>query len=111
MLHVNALALGAGNEVSEESQLKYGALNSVILPYFLLNDILLGQVLGDEELGKEKSELTDVLDGLSEKTGTGLFTEFTDKLRLEITDVAVDGSRTLLRKQLNEFLNRQQTLS
>jgi hypothetical protein len=71
----------------------------------------LGQVIGDKEIGKEKSELADILDSFSEKTGTDLFTEFIDKLRQEKTDInAVDESRVLLRKQLNEFLNRQRAL-
>ena len=111
LLFANVSALGSGNELSEEARSKYSTLKSVILSYFMLNDVLLGQVVGDKEIGKEKSELADVLDSFSEKTGTDLFTEFIDKLRQEKTDInAVDESRVLLRKQLNEFLNRQRAL-
>ena len=111
LLFANVSALGSGNELPEEAPSNYSTLKSVILSYFMLNDVLLGQVVGDKEIGKEKSELANVLDSFSEKTGTDLFTEFTDRMRQEKTDInAVDESRALLRKQLNEFLNRQRAL-
>jgi hypothetical protein len=105
-LHKDVLAL-KGKEASEETPLYYGSLKSVILAYFTLNDVLLGQALGDEELDKEKIELAKVLDGLSEKTRTVLFAEFTNKLKLQKTGkLSVEKSRLLIRKQLNEFLRQ-----
>ena len=96
-----------GKDVSEETQIEYSSLKSVILAYFTLNDVLLGQALGDEELEKEKSELAKVLDGFSEKKGSGLFVEFTDRLKLQKTGkLSVEKSRLLIRKQLNEFLRQ-----
>ena len=41
----------------------------VILAYYTLNDIILGIVVGDEEVGKESNELVAVLDDLSKVTG------------------------------------------
>jgi|GEM_PF-862595 len=116
VLYENVSVLGSGNEFSEELQSDYSVLKSAILAYFILNDILLGQIVGDEEIGKEKSELANILSSFSEGTQTniktGLFTEITDTLRQEKTDItAVAESRALLRKQLNEFLNRQRTKS
>jgi hypothetical protein len=103
-LHRDVLAL-KGKEVSGETQIGYSTLKSVLLAYFTLNDVLLGQALGDEELEKEKIELAKVLDGFSKETGTGLFVEFTDRLRLQKTGkLPVDKSRALIRKQINEFL-------
>lgn len=110
LLHANVSALSSANESSEQMQSEYGSLKSVILSYFLLNDVLLGQVTGDEEIGKEKSELADLLDDFAEKMGTDLFVEFVEELRHEETDnIAFDESRTLLREQLNEFLRWKQS--
>ncbi len=105
-LHRDVSAL-KGKEASEETSLIYGSLKSVILAYFTLNDILLSQALCDEELEKEKMELAKVLEGFSEKTGNGLFAEFTDRLKLQKTGkLSVEKSRLLIRKQLNEFLKQ-----
>jgi hypothetical protein len=96
-----------GKDVSEKTQIEYSSLKSVILAYFTLNDVLLGQALGDEELEKEKIELAKVLDGFSEKKGNGLFAEFTDRLKLQKTGkLSVDKSRASIRKQLNDFLRQ-----
>jgi hypothetical protein len=105
-LHRDVSAL-KGKEASEETSLTYGSLKSVILAYFTLNDVLLSQALRDEELEKEKMELAKVLEGFSEKTGNGLFAEFTDRLKLQKTGkLSVEKSRLLIRKQLNEFLKQ-----
>lgn len=105
LLHSNALVLGSEG-ASEEAQPKFGALKSAILAYFVLNDVLLGQVLGDEEVGKEKSELANILDDFQQKVKSGLFGELINTLRKKKVDIAIDDSRTLLRKQLNEFLRQ-----
>ncbi len=105
-LHKNVSAL-KGRDVSKETQMDYDKLKSVILAYFTLNDILLGQALGDRELEKEKIELAKVLTVFSEKTGNGLFTEFTNRLKLQKNGkLSVDKSRAAIRKQLNEFLRQ-----
>ena len=105
-IHRDVSAL-KGKDVSEETQIEFSTLKSVILAYFTLNDVLLGQALGDEELEKEKIELSKVLDGFSKEAGTGLFAEFTDRLKLQKTGkLSVDKSRLLIRKQLNEFLRQ-----
>ena len=41
----------------------------VVLAYYTLNDILLGIVVGDEDIGKELNELATLLDDLSKGTG------------------------------------------
>ena len=105
-LHGDILAL-KGKGVSEKTPLEFGSLKSLIQAYFTLNDILLGQALGDEELEKEKIKLAKVLAGFSEKTGSGLFVEFIDRLKLQKTGkLSVDKSREFIRKQINEFFRQ-----
>ena len=113
MNHVfeNVSALGVEANFSEELQSNYGALKSSISAYFMLNDVLLGQIVGDREIGKERSELVNVLKGF---LGTAdinpendLFAETIDELGQEKIVTKVAESRSLLRKQLDEFLNRK----
>src|ERR1035441_7061761 len=98
LLHTNALALGS-EELLEKDRAKFGALKSAIHSYFVLNDILLGQVIGDEEIGKEKSGLANTLNGFQQKVENGLFAELIDTLRNEEIDISIDESRTILRRR------------
>jgi hypothetical protein len=108
-LYDHVALMGARNESSEEVQSDYNMLKSAISAYFMFNDILLGQTVGDKGLGKEKRGLRKILSSFPEGAQTnvyvGLFAEITDRLRQGKTDVtAIAESRALLRKQLIEFL-------
>ena len=54
-----------------EPQQSLNSLNHepTVLSYFLLNDIVLGSVVGDEKIGDEVNQFTSLLDSLSKKEG------------------------------------------
>jgi hypothetical protein len=92
-------------EISGELQLDYVTLKSVVLAYFTLNDVLLGQAIADDELEKEKTVLAKVLEDFSNEAETDLSSQFTDRLKLQKTsELPVEVSRALVRKLLGEFL-------
>jgi len=102
-LHDNASALGSKESVGE-SQSKLDSMKSAIFSYFFLNDILLGQILGDESTAEERIELANTLNELQLKAKNKLFTQFIVLLNKKGDDISIDESRTLLRKLLNEFI-------
>jgi len=81
----------------------------VILAYYTLNDIVLGAVVGDEEIGKEINELVAVLDDLAK--GTGLTVDIAavkdvvNKLSVEKEkESVIEESRTVFVQQLNALV-------
>ncbi len=81
----------------------------VILAYYTLNDIILGVVVGDEEVGKERSELVTVLDALSKSTGLQIgvdaVKEAVNKLGVEKeAESAIAESRAVFVQQLKDLL-------
>jgi hypothetical protein len=102
-LHENASVLGS-KESLEEPQSKVDSMKSAIFSYFFLNDILLGQILGDESIAEERIELGNTLNELQLKAKNKLFAQFIVLLKKKGDDISIDESRTLLRKLLNEFI-------
>jgi hypothetical protein len=102
-LHKNALALGF-EETLEKVPSKVGSMKSAIRAYFFLNDILLGQVLGDEATVKERIELINTLNNFQHKVKYNLFAQRIEDLKKKDAYISIDQSRALLRKQLNEFI-------
>jgi uncharacterized protein (DUF2267 family) len=81
----------------------------VILAYYTLNDIILGMVVGDEEVGKESNELVAVLDDLAKSTGLTIdvtaVKDAVNKLGVEQEkESVIEESRTLLMQQLNALI-------
>lgn len=110
LFYENAPSLSLKNHFSKDNHPDSTILKNAVSAYFTLNDILLGQIVGDEEIGKEKIELANFLRKLSEETqmkiNSGLLREITDKLSEEKTgQTAVAEVRALLIKQLQEFLD------
>ena len=103
-LHENASALGSKTSL-EDSQSKFDSIKSAILSYFFLNDILLGQVLGDDAIAEERIELVNTLNDFQQKTKNHLFVQFIALLKKKGADISIEESRTLLRKLLNEFIS------
>jgi len=87
-----------------ESQSKFDSMKSAIFSYFFLNDILLGQILGDESTAEERIELANTLHELQLKAKNKLFTQFILLLKKKGDNISIDESRPLLRKLLNEFI-------
>jgi hypothetical protein len=102
-LHENASVLGPKESVGE-SQSKFDSMKSAIFSYFFLNDILLGQILGDESAAEERIKLGNTLNELQLKAKNKLFTQFIVLLKKKGNNISIDESRTLLRKLLNEFI-------
>lgn len=105
ILHKNALALGS-EETLEKTPSKIDSMKSAIFSYFFLNDILLGQVLGDEAIVKERIELVNTLNDFQHKVKYNLFAQLIEGLKKKESDISMDQSRALLRKQLNEFIGQ-----
>jgi hypothetical protein len=102
-LHKNASLLGS-KESLEEPQSKFDSMKSTIFSYFFLNDILLGQVLGDNAIAEERIELANTLNNIQQKAKSHLFAQFILLLKKKGANISIDESRTLLRKLLNEFI-------
>ena len=83
---------------------KVGSMKSAIRAYFFLNDILLGQALGDEATVKERIELVNTLNNFQHKVKYNLFGQLIEELKKKESDIAINQNRVLLRKQLNEFI-------
>jgi hypothetical protein len=102
-LHENASVL-CSKESLEESESKFDSMKSAIFSYFFLNDILLGQVLGDDAIAEERIELANTLNDFQQKAKNHLFAQFIALLKKKGADISIDESRTLLRKLFNEFI-------
>lgn len=81
----------------------------VILAYYTLNDIILGIVVGDEEVGKESNELAAVLDDLAKGTGLTIdvaaVKDLVNKLSVgQEKESVIEESRAVLLQQLNAFV-------
>ena len=110
LIYENTTSSSLKNQFSESHNQDSVILKTAISAYFTLNDILLGQIVGDEKLAKEKIELANFLIKLSRETqkliNSALLTEFTDKLSAKkMEQIAVDEVRDLLLKQLQELLD------
>ncbi|MCW4047744.1 MAG: hypothetical protein NWE99_09345 [Candidatus Bathyarchaeota archaeon] len=99
----------AGLAIADEDLLKTRLsvedARRVVLTSYLLNDIILGVVVGDAEVAKERVELAAVLEELSKQTGVKMdvdaVNEVVNRLIAEKAgENVVEESRTLLRKQV-----------
>ena len=104
-LHKNALSLDF-EEPSEKAPSKVDPIKSAIFSYFLLNDILLGQILGDDAIANERIELANTLNEFQKKVKFNLFTQLIERLKKKESYISIDQTRALLRKQLNEFIGQ-----
>jgi phenylalanyl-tRNA synthetase beta subunit len=81
----------------------------VILAYYTLNDIILGTVVEDEEVGKERNELMTVLDDLSKVTGLKInvdaVKDVVNKLGVEKErESVIEESRAVFVQQLKDLV-------
>jgi hypothetical protein len=81
----------------------------VILAYYTLNDIILGTVVEDEEVGKERNELMTVLDDLSKVTGLKInvdaVKDVVNKLGVEKErESIIEESRAVFVQQLKDLV-------
>jgi len=81
----------------------------VILAYYTLNDIILGTIVGDEEVRKENNELVTALDDLAKGTGLKInvdaVKEVVTKLGAEqAKENVIEESRTVFVEQVKELV-------
>lgn len=81
----------------------------VILAYYTLNDIILGMVVGDEEVGKESNELVALLDDLAKDAGLTIdlaaVKDAVNKLSVaQEKESVIEESRAVLMQQLNALV-------
>jgi hypothetical protein len=101
--------LTSQNETLEQSHPNLHDAKTTILAYYTLNDIILGTIVGDEEIGKESNELAVMIDDLSK--GTNLKINFDaikdaiNKLGMEKEkESVIEESRAVFMQQLKELV-------
>ena len=95
--------------VVEQAHPNYQDAKTIILAYYTLNDIILGTIVGDKEIGKERNSLVMMLDGLSKGTNLNInvdaVKDVVNKLSKEKgKESVIDESRTLFKQQLKELI-------
>ena len=108
-LHNYFSGLSSNSEFLEQIHPNYHDIKTSILAYYLLNDIALGTIVGDEEIGKESNELVMVLDDLSKETDLKIdfdaIKDIMNKLLMEKgKESTIEKSRSVFRQQLKELL-------
>jgi hypothetical protein len=102
-------AYGYFNGLSVDDEFKENHPNfqdakSVILAYFILNDLLLGKVVGDKANKDEISQLESVLQNLAAKTN---FKVNIDELKSTINKIDVDSNRGRVIERSREIFKEQ----
>jgi hypothetical protein len=101
---------GLPSQVDSSAQIhpNHDDAKKVILAYYTLNDIILGTVVEDEEVGKERVELAIALDDLSKVTGLNMNDAVKDVVTKLGTEQAkesvIEESRAVFAQQLKELL-------
>ena len=101
--------LTSKNESLEQVHPNYHDAKTTIFAYYTLNDIILGTIVGDQEIGKESDELVMVLDDLSKgtdlKINVDAIKDIINKLGMEKGEESViEESRAVFRQQLKELI-------
>jgi hypothetical protein len=95
------------DEDIKENPLNFHEAKTLILAYFLLNDLLLGKFVGDKENSREISELETALQNLAEAN----FKVDVEELKRSIDDISLEGdkqaiiedSRAIFKEQLKQL--------
>jgi hypothetical protein len=103
-----------GGLVSENGSLKeihpnYSDARTVIRAYYLLNDIALGVIVGDDEIDEEHDELMMTLETLSRRTGLKINNKAIEDVIAKLSgkkgkESAIKKSRAVFKRQLNNLL-------
>jgi hypothetical protein len=97
------------NEFPEQIHPNYQDAKTTMTAYYTLNDVILGTIVEDEEIGKESNELLMMLDELSKATSSKINAEaikdVLDKLGVEKGEESViEESRAVFKQQLKELI-------
>jgi hypothetical protein len=108
-LHEYFSRLTSRNTYPEQTHPNYYDARTVILAYYMLNDIILGTIVGDIEIGKESNELVMMLDDLSKRANLEInvdaIKDIINKLGMEKgKEAVIEESRAVFRQQLKELI-------
>lgn len=109
LLHDYFRGLDSEDESLKEIHPNYYDAKTTIQAHYLLNDIILGTILEDEEIGKEHNELLITLEGLSKGTGLKIninaIKDVIAKLGVEKgKESVIEKSRAVFRQQLKDLI-------
>jgi hypothetical protein len=101
--------LTSKNEVLEQIHPNYRDAKAAIQAYYTLNDIILGTIVGDQEIGKESNELLAMLDDLSKGTDLKIDAEAIKGIVNKLVagkgeEGLIEESRAAFRQQLKELM-------
>jgi hypothetical protein len=101
--------LTSKNELLEQIHPNYQDTKTTIIAYYTLNDIILGTIVGDQEIGKESNELVMMLDDLSKgtdlKINVDAIKDVINKLGMEKgKESVIEESRAVFIQQLKELI-------
>ena len=106
---------GYFNELNPDADLNRNSLNfetakGMILAYYMLNDLLLGKVVGDKNYEKEREALESILQGLTSegtiKIDSGVIYSVIDRLDVEAeSENVIEETRAIFREQLLQHRN------
>jgi hypothetical protein len=111
LLHDYFGGLDSENEYLKEIHPNYYDAKTAIQAHYLLNDIVLGTILEDEEIGKEHNELLITLEELSKGTGLKIninaIKNVIAKLGAEKgKESVIEKSRAVFRQQLKDLITK-----
>jgi hypothetical protein len=109
VLHDNFTELVSESDSLEEIHPNYSNARTIIQAYYLLNDIVLGSVVGDEEIGEEHDKFVITLENLSRQTGVTINIEAIKDIVAKLgggkgKESAIEKSRAVFRQQLNNLM-------
>jgi len=109
LLHDYFRGLDSEDESLKEIHPNYYDAKTTIQAHYLLNDIVLGTILEDEEIGKEHNELLITLEDLSKVTGLKININAIKNVITKLgvgkeKEKVVNESRAVFRKQLEDLV-------
>ncbi len=109
VLHDYFSGLVSENDSLKEIHPNYSDAKTAIRAYYLLNDIVLGTIVGDDEIGEEHNELVITLENLSRGTGVKINIEAIKDVVAKLggkkgKESAIEKSRAVFRQQLNNLI-------
>ena len=109
LLHDYFSGLVSENDSLKEIHPNYSDARTAIQAYYLLNDIVLGTIVGDDEIDKEHNELMMTLENLSRGTGLKINIEAIKDVIAKLSgekgkESVIEKSRAVFRQQLNNLI-------
>jgi len=97
------------NEAPKEIHPNYFDAKTTIQAHYLLNDIVLGSIIGDEEIGEEQKELLMTLEDLEKSTNLRININAIKAVICKLRDEkgkesVIKKSRMLFRQQLKDLI-------